>query len=316
MNQEHGIDEIRPNPDSVLTVGAFDGIHRGHQAILRKVKRRARDLGGPATLVTFDPHPREVLSDRPVPLLTTIEERAQLAEEEEIDRFVVLPFTREFSELTPEEYVQDVLLGKVGMQGIVVGYDHRFGRGQEGTTETLRALGRRADFGVVVVSAEELGDRTISSSEIRRLLREKGAVQKAAQLLGRPYRLGGVVVRGEGRGRKIGYPTANIRPEHPRKLVPAKGVYAIRARLSDDSDPRAHGGMMNIGVRPTFEKDEETVVEAHLFDFDGNLYGEEVVVEFVERVRDERAFSSVDELATQLENDEKRCKELLEVVDS
>lgn len=314
MKREIGLDQVERTPESVLTVGGFDGVHRGHRAILEAVDRRARRLDGPTTVVTFDPHPREVLSGTPVPLLTTVEERANLLEELGIDRMVVIEFTREFSRLPPDRYVEEILLERIGMQEIVVGYDHRFGREQAGDTESLRALGREHGFDVEVVTAQELGDRAVSSSQIRELLRSDGNVRRAAQLLTRPYELTGIVVEGEGRGQKIGYPTANLRLTSDRKVVPAIGVYAIRARLPEVSGASIHGGMMNIGVRPTFESEKETVVEAHLFDFSVTVYGERMEVELIERIRDEKAFSSVEDLVEQLREDEARCKELLEVL--
>lgn len=314
MKREIGLDQVERTPESVLTVGGFDGVHRGHRAILEAVDRRARRLDGPTTVVTFDPHPREVLSGTPVPLLTTVEERANLLEELGIDRMVVIEFTREFSRLPPDRYVEEILLERIGMQEIVVGYDHRFGREQAGDTESLRALGREHGFDVEVVTAQELGDRAVSSSQIRELLRSDGNVRRAAQLLTRPYELTGIVVEGEGRGQKIGYPTANLRLTSDRKVVPAIGVYAIRARLPEVSGASIHGGMMNIGVRPTFESEKETVVEAHLFDFSETVYGERMEVELIERIRDEKAFSSVEDLVEQLREDEARCKELLEVL--
>lgn len=314
MKRELGLERVKRDPESVITVGAFDGVHAGHRSILDRLLRRARDMDGTSTLVTFDPHPREVLSGRSVPLLTTIEERAELIESLGVDRLAVIEFTEEFSRLTPEQYVRDVLIERVGMREIVVGYDHRFGREKRGDTDTLRELGQRHEFDVQVVSARELGDEPISSSQIRRLLRKEGAVDEAARLLTRPYRLTGTIEEGKGRGRKIGYPTANMRLPDDRKLVPAGGVYAIRARLPQDPDPSFHGGMMNIGVRPTFEEQEETVIEAHLFEFERRVYEERMEVDLIERIRDEKEFSGVDELVAQLREDEARCKELLSTV--
>jgi riboflavin kinase / FMN adenylyltransferase len=295
---------------SVLTVGTFDGVHLGHQAILRYLIARAARVGGVPTVVSFDPHPREVVTGEHVPLLTTLDERADLLREHGIERFVVLPFTRDLSNLSPEAYVEDVLVGEIGLREIVIGYDHRFGKDRAGNRSTLERLGDEHGFSVDVIPEQLVRDQTVSSSAIRRLLQE-GDVAGAAQMLGRPYALTGLVVRGDQRGRTIGYPTANLRVHGERKLVPALGVYAVQVEHGGDR----LGGMMNVGRRPTFETDGAVSAEVHLFDFDGDLYGRRLVVHFVRRIRDEVEFDGVESLVARLREDEAESRAALHGTD-
>ena len=306
MTREVG-DAIQTDDQSVVTTGTFDGVHLGHQAIVRYLVTRAAEVGGVPTVVTFDPHPREVLLGHAIPLLTTLDERADALEALGVERFVVIPFSRDLSLLEPEDYVADVLAGDVGMREIVIGYDHRFGRKARGDRALLERLGPELGFSVDVIPEQIDGDVTVSSTEIRRLLLDEGDAGRAAALLGRPYRLRGTVVRGDQRGRTIGYPTANVRQD-ARKLVPRQGVYAVRARLENGT---ALGGMMNVGRRPTFETDGATTLEVHLFGFDGDLYGRRLTVEVVARLRDERPFDGVESLVAQLGRDAAAARDAL-----
>ncbi|MFB6246949.1 MAG: bifunctional riboflavin kinase/FAD synthetase [Salinibacter sp.] len=308
MRREIGWDEIERDDRSVLTVGTFDGVHRGHQAIVEHLRSRAEKHSGRSTLISFDPHPRSVVHGQEVPLLTTVEERATVLERCGLDRFVVIPFSMEFARLDPADYVEEVLVERVGVREITVGYDHRFGRDREGDVDLLRDFGERFGFSVDVIPAQKVDQDVVSSRTIRSLLLEEGDVSTAADHLGRPYRLEGVVSRGEGRGRKIGYPTANLALEDPRKLVPKRGVYATRVTLPDG---RSCGGMMNIGRRPTFDEMAVTV-EVHLFDFEGNLYGDTLSVQFLRRLRDEQKFDSPEDLTMQLSEDERHCRMIVE----
>ena len=307
MRREVG-DRIEADPRSVVTTGTFDGVHLGHQAIVRYLVERAGETGGVPTVVTFDPHPREVLRGEHVPLLTTLDERAAALARLGVERFVVVPFSRDLSLLDPEAYVRDVLVGRVGMQEIVVGYDHRFGRRAAGDRSLLEAMGPALGFTVDVIPEQVAGDVTVSSTEVRRLLLERGDAARAAELLGRPYRMTGAVVRGDQRGRTIGYPTANLQLPDPAKLVPRDGVYAVRARLGNG--PEA-GGMMNVGRRPTFEADGGRTVEVHLFDTDADLYGRTLTVDVVARLRDEARFDGVGALVAQLGRDAEAARAAL-----
>ena len=306
--------EITRDDRSVLTTGTFDGVHIGHRAIIRYLVERAQKMGGVPTLVTFDPHPREVIAGIRVPLLTTMAERADLARGLGIDRFVVLPFTRDLSMLEPKAYITDVLLGQIGMKEIVVGYDHRFGSGARGDRDLLDRLGADHHFSVDVIPEQIETGVTVSSTEIRQRL-ASGDVKRAAQLLGRPYRFSGTVVRGEGRGRTIGFPTANVQPEHDRKMLPGVGVYAVRANLPPEASG-ARGsapllGMMNVGKRPTFEADGAVKAEVHLFETDADLYGRRLTLDVIARIRGEQRFDGPQALVAQLKEDRQRAQWML-----
>ncbi len=307
MKRQFGLNEIARDDRSVLTVGTFDGVHLGHQAILDYLKDRAAKVGGCSVVVSFDPHPREVVLGEHVPLLTTLDERADILESFGIDRFVVLPFTRDLSNLGPDAYVEQILIGTVGLREVVIGYDHRFGRNRAGSRETLEALGAEHGFSVDVIPAQLVRETTVSSSAIRKLLADEGDVAKATTLLGRPYFLTGAVVRGDGRGRTMGYPTANLRIDGTRKLIPRVGVYAVRV----EHDGKRWGGMVNVGRRPTFETDGALGVEVHLFDFHRDLYGDTLRVAFAARTRDEVRFDGPEALVAQLRDDEAQSRRVL-----
>jgi len=303
------LDDVERNPNSVITVGTFDGVHAGHRTIMDTVAQKADGRGARSVLVTFDPHPRDIINpgDSGIKLLTTLQERAEILDELGIDSMVVIPFDRDFSLLSSEEFIRDVIHKKIGVSEFVIGYDHHFGRNREGTIETIERLGKELGFDSYVVSKQEIGNLTVSSTAIRKALSEEGNVEQAAEMLQRPYRLNGMVVHGDKRGKKIGYPTANIKPEHDNKIIPKDGVYAVKVRINGDW----YKGMMNIGTRPTFDSKVRTL-EVNLFNFDRDIYGKEVQVRFFYRIRDEKKFDGVDELVGQLEQDEKRAKELLQ----
>lgn len=302
------LEEVERVPRTVLTVGTFDGVHAGHRAILDTVVEEAGKQSARSVLVTFDPHPRDIINpgDAGIKLLTTIQERSEILNELGIDEMVVIPFNRDFSLLSSEEFVRDIIYEKIGVSQFVIGYDHQFGRNREGTIETIERLGKELGFEAYVVSKREIGEQTVSSTAIRKAISEEGDVKKAARFLQRPYRLNGTVIHGEKRGKEIGYPTANIKPEHPQKVIPRDGVYAVRLRVMGNW----FKGMMNIGTRPTFHEKKRTL-EVNLFDFDEDIYGKEVQVRFFNRIRDEVEFEGVNELIRQLRKDEKRARELL-----
>ena len=311
MERCWSLDEVVRDDRSIVTVGTFDGVHVGHLSIFKFLVEQAERRDCKPVVVTFDPHPRRVVHEDPVPLLTTPGERAEVCAASGIQRFIVLPFDRDLASMGPSDFVTRILVERIGLRAIVVGYDHAFGRGRTGNHDLLTELGARHGFDVDVIPPAAVGDQVVSSSALRRLLAEAGDVKHAAHLLGRRYTLGGSVVSGAQRGRQLGFPTANVVPTDDRKLIPSIGVYAIRIQV--DGEAQAFGGMMNIGRRPTFE---ETVVhlEAHLFDFYGDLYGRQVRVEFVDRMRSERKFHTVDALIAQLREDEARCRAVLRAV--
>lgn len=309
MTREYGLHQIEHDPRSHVTVGTFDGVHLGHQSIMRYLVDRARSRGGISVALSFDPHPREVVTGRPVPLLTTVQERAEIFEALGLDRFIVIPFTPSFAETSPEDFVVDILIKRIGLREIVIGYDHGFGKGRQGDSELLQDLGKAHDFSVDVIPAKILEQGIVSSTRIRELLTKEGDVALAGKLLNRSYSLIGTVVKGDGRGRKIGYPTANIAIVNPNKVIPMRGVYAVRVRKVGGK--RVMDAMMNVGVRPTFsdgQSIEKTHLEVHIFDFEENLYGKELQIDFVSRIRDEVKFNSIDALVKQLSKDEVRCR--------
>ncbi len=282
---------------SVVALGVFDGVHLAHRAILDAAVKRARAGGGTAVAFTFDPHPAEVLQPDRVPLpLTTLDERVALIAATGVAVTVVLPFTAALAAMEPEAFVTDVLIERLGAREVVVGFNHRFGRGARGDAGLLRELGERAGFHAEVVPPLDDVDGTpVSSSEIRGAL-QRGDLDLAARMLGRPYFVGGEVVEGAGRGRTLGFPTANIAAD--RLLIVPPGVYACRLRVGE----AVHGAVLNAGVRPTFGEKVFTL-EAHVLDFSGDLYGRRVRLDFVRRLREERTFSGVDALKAQIAAD-------------
>jgi riboflavin kinase/FMN adenylyltransferase len=311
MERCWSLDEVVRDPLAVVTVGTFDGVHRGHQAVLAYLVERARHHGGHSVVVTFDPHPRTVVHGEPVPLLTTPGERAEVCARSGVDRFIVLPFDEALAAMTPDGFVRDILSERIGLTAMVVGHDHAFGRDRSGRHEQLEALATELGFRLDTIPPASVGDAVVSSSAIRRILLRDGDVRKASDLLGHRYRLSGHVVAGARRGRTLGYPTANLVPEDARKLVPTEGVYAVSVR--DERRARAWPGMLNIGRRPTFEE-SEVRIEAHLLDFSGDLYDRRLTVDFIEHLRPERRFPTIEALIAQLREDEARCRSILKDV--
>jgi riboflavin kinase/FMN adenylyltransferase len=296
------LEQVQHDPKSVITVGTFDGLHHGHQAILRELEQEAQNRQGSTTVVTFDPHPQLVLQrpDKPpAQILTTTEEKIALLRDEAIDRIVIIPFTLEFSRTPSETFVREVLLRRVGMQAMVIGHDHGFGKNREGDFATLERLGKELNFAVHEVPPYEINGVTVSSTRIREALLD-GDVETAARYLGRPYASSGTVIVGEGRGKTLGFPTANLLPVEEKKLVPANGVYAVW--VEGEKLETKHRGMMNIGHRPTFGNLARSL-EVHLLDFFGDLYGSTLSVHFVARLRNEQKFDSPQALAAQLARD-------------
>ncbi|MBO6577340.1 MAG: bifunctional riboflavin kinase/FAD synthetase [Rhodothermales bacterium] len=291
---------------AVVTIGTFDGVHRGHQAILRFLVERAEARGGVPVLLTFDPHPREIITGTPVPLLTTPQERAALVAGFGVKETVILPFDADMAAMSAEQFVEQILVDRLHADCVVIGYDHGFGKGRRGNEALLRTLGPEMGFDVEVIPAQEVDATVVSSTTVRKALMDDGDVAAAASMLGRPYRWRGLVVEGDRRGRTIGFPTANLDPTAPRKIVPRDGVYVVTAQLGE----RRIGGMMNIGTRPTFDGLARRQ-EVHLLDFEGDLYGSVLSVEFRERLRDERRFDGIESLVQQLNADEARCRDLL-----
>ena len=292
---------------TVVTVGTFDGVHRGHWEVLLEIRRRALATGRRSVLLTFDPHPLRILRPgQAPPLLTTPVEKKEILAESGLDYAVFLAFTPELSRYEPRQFVTEVLVGRLGVQELVIGHDHGFGRGRSGDAETLRQIGQELGFGVDVVPPVMVNGQPISSSAIRAAL-QAGDAPAAARALGRPYSVRGLVVRGDGRGRQLGFPTANLAVASSEKLIPAAGIYVIRGITRAGS----FGGALHLGPRPTFVGSPPTI-ELHLLDFDGDLYGEEIRVDFVRRLRDVRPFDSVVALVAQMREDVEDARRVLE----
>ena len=292
---------------TVVTVGTFDGVHRGHWEVLLEIRRRALATGRRSVLLTFDPHPLRILRPgQAPPLLTTPVEKKEILAESGLDYAVFLAFTPELSRYEPRRFVTEVLVGRLGVQELVIGHDHGFGRGRSGDAETLRQIGQELGFGVDVVPPVMVNGQPISSSAIRAAL-QAGDAPAAARALGRPYSVRGLVVRGDGRGRQLGFPTANLAVASSEKLIPAAGIYVIRGITRAGS----FGGALHLGPRPTFVGSPPTI-ELHLLDFDGDLYGEEIRVDFVRRLRDVRPFDSVAALVAQMREDVEDARRVLE----
>jgi riboflavin kinase/FMN adenylyltransferase len=297
MRIVRGLESYRPDGrPSAVALGVFDGVHRAHRAILGTAVSRARADDAVALACTFDRHPMEILQpDRKPAAITTLDERLGLIAETGVEAVVVLAFTRELAGVEPEAFVKDILLDRLHARHVVVGFNHRFGRGARGDAGLLQELGARLGFQAHVVSPLEVDGVPVSSTEIRTAL-QRGDVTRAARFLGRPYAIAGSVTAGAGRGRTLGFPTANI--EADRALLVPRGVYL--GRLTVEGRPRA--AVVNVGVRPTFGE-ATLAIEAHVLDFSGDLYGRAVRLEFVDRLRDEMRFASVDELRAQIARD-------------
>ncbi|MBI5076100.1 MAG: bifunctional riboflavin kinase/FAD synthetase [Nitrospirae bacterium] len=294
----------RPFTNSVITLGNFDGIHLGHQELVRMVMKRAQEIQGQSMVVTFRPHPLKILApDKCPPLISIYEEKIELFRKLGIDVLVKIPFSLHFAEMTPREFVKKILCDLLGTKEIFVGCNYRFGKGREGTTETLKQMGEEFDFKVNEVEQIFLKSELISSTKIRQLL-STGEVEHAAELLGRPYAITGIVIKGDSRGKTLGFPTANIASKHA--IIPADGVYAVKLSARDT----CHDGIVNIGLRPTFDT-KSLAIEVHIFDFNEDLYGEEVTIFFIKKLRKEKKFDSADALIAQIGKDIAEAKTVL-----
>ena len=297
----------------VLTIGNFDGLHVGHRAIMKTVIGRARDLGGEAVVYTFDPHPRKVLHPARAPrLLTTLDQKLELLEEIGIDVAVVEPFDRSFAGIDPRVFIEEYIHHRLRPMEVYVGYDFHFGRDREGSMRLLTETGPRLGFSVTIYPEVRIDDRDVNSTRIRELL-EEGDVATAQRLLGRPFRARGVVVEGQRRGRTLGFPTANLSPQN--EVLPAAGVYAGWARFVDDGNP-ARGTeiptVTNVGLRPTFDDSMGFLAEAHLIDFEGDVYGRCIDLSFEHRLRPEQKFDGPDALQVQIQRDVAEARRWLE----
>jgi riboflavin kinase/FMN adenylyltransferase len=305
----YNITEFNPEKPVILTQGTFDGVHFGHQKILRQVVDEALHIGVVSVLLTFYPHPRLVLypDDNELKLLSTIEEKVDLVSALGIDYLIIMPFTQELSRLRADEFVRDILVEKLHITKLIIGYDHRFGRNREGGMQEMIHFADTYSFELEEIPAQDISESIVSSTKIRQALLD-GQVHRAREYLGTAYVLQGKVEEGMQRGTTIGYPTANIRVNSSYKLIPKNGVYAVWVYISE----KKYAGMLNIGYNPTFD-DKKWSVEVHLFDFSQNVYHKEISIAFVSRTRDEQKFEDLRSLIDQLKADEKEIRTLLEV---
>jgi riboflavin kinase/FMN adenylyltransferase len=297
----------RPN-QAVVTTGTFDGVHLGHKTIVDRLIESARQTEGESVVVTFDPHPRQVLypNDQSLKLLQSIEEKAARLEALGVDHLLVLKFDKAFSELSSDAFVRNILVDAVGTRKLVVGYDHHFGKNREGSFESLRKQGLIHGFTVEEIPAHDIDQVSVSSTAIRKAL-ILGDIKTANSYLGYPYSFQGEVVQGNQMGRQLGFPTANLRISHALKLIPAIGVYAVTVVVRD----RIFKGMLNIGYRPTLTQDLILTCEVNILDFSEDIYGETIQVRFMDRLRDEKRFAGKDELIRQLQEDRFQVTQML-----
>ena len=304
------INDFPKNTCPVLTLGTFDGVHMGHQKILAHLRNIAETTDGKVTLLTFYPHPRKVLFPEmtDMQLLSTLDEKCNLLEKYGVQQLIIQPFSRDFSMLDHDDFIKNILVDKLGVKTLVIGYDHQFGHNRKGSFKDLQELAPSMGFNVVEIPKQDIEATAVSSTRIRKAL-FRGEVELAAHLLGYDYTISGQVVKGNQIGRTIGFPTANINVEDPEKLIPANGVYAVMVNVNG----QLHRGAMNIGTRPTFDNGERKL-EVFLLNFDKDIYGERITVHFKFRLRDELKFPSVDKLIEQMNVDIRTTLELLPVI--
>jgi len=297
LEQHTNANTFSGSKNTVVTIGTFDGVHIGHQKIVNRLVNHA-ELD--SVILTFFPHPRMVLQqDNTIKLLHTIEEKTSVLKQLGLDHLVIHPFTKEFSRLTAQQFVEDILVNQLKAKKIIIGYDHRFGRNRTADISTLKDFGEQYGFVVEEITKQDVDDVAVSSTKIRTAL-QKGQIEKANAFLGQPYMLTGTIVKGKGIGKTLGYPTANIQIEETYKLIPKNGVYIVKTNFKGIT----YFGMMNIGTNPTVGGKSQTI-ETYFFNMDTDLYGSKMTIQMLKRIRDEKKFASVDQLIEAMQNDEK-----------
>ena len=309
MEVYHSIEDFSSEINTIITIGTFDGVHKGHRQVIKRLNDIAKTQGCKSVLLTFYPHPRHVLhpDDQQLKLLNTIDEKIEELRKSGLQHFVIHEFTKEFSRTKSVNFIRDLLVNRLKMKYVVVGYNHHFGRNREGSYNDLKELSELYNFELEKIPPKNEGNVTISSTKVRELLLV-GNVEKAATYLGYSYPINGKVVKGNARGRTIGFPTANILVENKWKLIPADGVYAVKVKLGG----KQFYGMLNIGERPTLS-DNEHRIEVHIFDFSADIYGADIKVEFIKRIREEKQFDNLELLKKQLQIDENNCKKFFRI---
>ncbi|GHA23064.1 riboflavin biosynthesis protein [Salinimicrobium marinum] len=306
MKQHKGAHAFQSEHHTVVTIGTFDGVHIGHQKIIERLVNSAKAGNLESAILTFFPHPRMVLQkDTDIKLINTIRERKEILEKSGVDHLIIHPFTIQFSRLSAQEFVRDILVNRLKAKKVIIGYDHRFGRNRTADINDLRKFGEQYDFEVEEISKQDVEEVAVSSTKIRKALME-GKVEKANRYLSYPFALEGKVVKGRGLGKEFEVPTANLQVEEEYKLIPANGVYVVRSMIEDD----VYFGMMSIGTNPTVGGTEKTI-ETHFFNLDKDLYGAYLSIEMLTRIRDEKKFDSVDGLKIAMKQDEAFSKQYI-----
>lgn len=315
MQVHRNIDALPLIHNAVVTIGTFDGVHTGHKTIIKQLKDEANEVGGQTVLITFDPHPRKVISNKPIQLINTLDEKIELLANEGVDHLVIVPFTKEFSNQSADEYINDFLIGKFHPHTVIIGYDHRFGHDRKGDYRLLEEYAARLQFRLKEISALIIDSLTVSSTRIREAIKS-GDIHTANELLGYDFFFEGKVIPGNKLGRTLGYPTANLGLDESEKLVPGNGIYAVEAVLQESgewevaSGKSKMGGMMSIGLRPTIG-DNKRMIEVNLFDFDKEIYGRKLRVYVKAYMRNEVKFDGLEALKAQLEQDEIESRRIL-----
>ena len=292
-----GLDNLPPFKNPVLTIGTFDGVHLGHAKIIERLRKKAIEVDGESIIITFDPHPRFVVAPNstPIELLSTSQEKIKALQALHVDNVVIVPFTKAFSDISAEAYIRDFIVSNFHPHTIIIGYDHHFGKNRQGNYQLLESVKATYGFQLEEIPVQEIEHIAVSSTKIRAALHIVD-IKKANELAGKYYTLEGVVIHGEKRGRLIGFPTANVHVGDAHKLIPANGVYAVKAYLKET----AYKAMLNIGVRPTVSSSNHRSIEVNIIDFDQDIYDETLRIEFVDKLRDEIKFNGIDELIAQL----------------
>jgi riboflavin kinase/FMN adenylyltransferase len=308
MQVHYDLNSLPEFKNSIITVGTFDGVHHAHRELISQIQREATMNDSESVIITFHPHPRSIVQpETPIELLTSINEKINLIEKLGVNHLVIVPFTKEFSQLTARDYIEKFLIKYFKPSYIVIGYNHQFGHHRDGNIELLQKLSTVYHYKVEEINKQLLNDIEVSSSRIRIALKE-GDIKTANELLASPYQLIGEVIEGKQLGRTLGFPTANIKINDSNKLIPSIGVYAVTIKIKD----QFYKGMMNIGKRPTVNGINETI-EVNIFDFDSDIYNSSITIYLIERIRDEIKFSSLDELKNQLALDKEIVKSLLNI---
>jgi riboflavin kinase/FMN adenylyltransferase len=308
MEVHYGFESYKNIKNAIVTVGTFDGVHFGHQKIIQRLQKIAKKNNGESVLLTFDPHPRKILlNDQGLKLIHTINEKINILENLGLDHLVIYPFTLEFSKFSAKRYIDELLIQKLGTHTLVIGYDHHFGNDREGNIDLLKKYEKSNPFYLEEIKAHEIEEIKISSTKVRSAI-EKGNIHLVNDYCGHFYEFSGEVVHGNGIGKTIGTPTANIKLNSNEKIIPLDGVYAVICQIKDAN----YKGIMNIGFKPTVDEGQKRTVEIHLFDYEKDIYGQDLRTKVIERIRDEVKFNSLKELKSQILKDNEKAKIILE----